>query len=335
MRYLSQIVIKMFKILHFSLTLSCLVSLALVLGGCTSTYAPVSEPGIVSPSQRSLATGAAAAKQEIVGSPAVAPATNSLPATTSVTAERRPINTKPGYIPETISSSIPSITLGPAPTPTMILESFGAPPSESKGKPDADTGYVLTAEKENLESGNSNPGTLVGGSGGVALNGSSARIPAQSEPVEGKPYTWQDGDRTLTVLLQPDLQVADGDIAAREEPTDTAVTRSSGGAIVKKGVGSEDSEVQPVFRSEAGHLMTLPGGVLLALDPGWSQEQTDVFFAGNGIELNRVSDLGFVTNGFFVETEPGFPSLTLANTLAGQDGVVLSSPNWWTEISLE
>ena len=42
--------------------------------------------------------------------------------------------------------------------------------------------------------------------------------------------------------------------------------------------------------------------------------------------------MGFLENGFLVETEPGFPSLELANALASQDGVVMSSPNWWTEI---
>ena len=79
--------------------------------------------------------------------------------------------------------------------------------------------------------------------------------------------------------------------------------------------------------------MTLPGGVLLALDPEWSQAETDAFFASNGINQNRVSELSYLINGFFVETEPGFPSLELANSLAALDGVVVSSPNWWTEVS--
>ena len=43
----------------------------------------------------------------------------------------------------------------------------------------------------------------------------------------------------------------------------------------------------------------------------------------------------FTTNAYFIETEPGFPSLNLANELAGQDGVVLSSPNWQTEVELQ
>ena len=37
--------------------------------------------------------------------------------------------------------------------------------------------------------------------------------------------------------------------------------------------------------------------------------------------MDRVSELDYVASGFFVETEPGFPSLDLANAQAAQDGV--------------
>ena len=81
-------------------------------------------------------------------------------------------------------------------------------------------------------------------------------------------YTWEDGDRTVRVLLQSDLEVSeDGDIA-----------RGSGEHIVTKAsVGG--STGQPVFRSESsGTLMTLPGGVLLVLDAAWSTAETNAFF---------------------------------------------------------
>ena len=78
--------------------------------------------------------------------------------------------------------------------------------------------------------------------------------------------------------------------------------------------------------------MTLPGGVLLALDPEWDKAQVDRFFSDNNISPEQVSELGFIPNGFLVETEAGFPSLDLANSLASQDGVELSSPNWWSEV---
>ena len=122
---------------------------------------------------------------------------------------------------------------------------------------------------------------------------------------EDRVYTWWDGDRAMRVRLEPD-----------EDP------QRYGG-----------SEGDPVFRSESGGgLMTLPGGVLLALDPSWSSSKVDAFFSKNKIKRNRVSPLGFLDNAFFVETEPGFLSLRLANDLADKEGVGISTPNWAIEI---
>ena len=144
---------------------------------------------------------------------------------------------------------------------------------------------------------------------------------ARSDSGQGQVYTYEDGDRTVRVRLQSDLEVSgDGNVA-----------RGSGEHIVTKD-RSETSTGQPVFRSESsGTLMTLPGGVLLVLDAEWSTAETNAFFARNRIKLSRVSDLDVAANSFFVETEPGFASLNLANTLAAQDGVLISSPNWWRE----
>ena len=86
-----------------------------------------------------------------------------------------------------------------------------------------------------------------------------------------------------------------------------------------------------MFLSESGELMTLPGGIVVVLDPEWDADEAAAFFTGNGIAVSRVSSLDYLTNGFFVQTDPGFASLDLANALAGQVGVELSSPNWWRE----
>ena len=204
------------------------------------------------------------------------------------------------------------------------------------GDSQPESGYILTADPADSPTSPPDSEPPGRGGGGITTRSGSPRVSGQSDPVEGQPYTWEDGDRTLTVLLQPDLTVQQaGEIGLQDEPDDTVVARSSGGNIARKDKAGEGSGGQPVFRSEAGELMTLPGGVLLALDPAWSEADTDAFFADTGIKANRVSELGFVANGFFVETEPGFPSLTLANALAGQDGVELSSPNWWTEVPRE
>lgn len=83
-----------------------------------------------------------------------------------------------------------------------------------------------------------------------------------------------------------------------------------------------------MFRSQSNTLITLQGGVLLALDTTWSDAETHAFFQRNGIKADRISDLDYRITGFFVETEPGFPSLDLANSPAGQHGVQISTPNW-------
>ena len=160
----------------------------------------------------------------------------------------------------------------------------------------------------------------------------SARAPAPQQATsdagqsdQGQVYTYEDGDRTVRVLLQSDLEVSE----------DGSVARGSGEHIVTKD-SSGGSTGQPVFRSESsGPLMTLPGGVLLVLDAAWSPAETNAFFARNRIELNRVSAMEIAANSFFVETAPGFPSLDLANALAAQDGVRISSPNWWREHTLQ
>ena len=167
-----------------------------------------------------------------------------------------------------------------------------------------------------------------GGSGGV----SSA---------QGDVHTWQDGDRTVGARLQLDLAVLDdGTIVPRDEivagtgNTDSVPRSPSDGGKSDRTDGGQSGGTggpQPVFLSESGELMTLPGGVIVALNAEWDTDATAAFFARNGIELDRVSELSYLTNGFFVQTDPGFASLDLANALAGQAGVELSSPNWSRE----
>ena len=154
--------------------------------------------------------------------------------------------------------------------------------------------------------------------------------PEATGPVQGDPYTWQDGDRTMTVKLQTDLVVEKD---SRGLPRDVLAAGEGGTNAVRSAGGQSESETLPVFRSESGGLMTLPGGVLLVLNSEWNQAKTNAFFSNNGIKMGRVSELDYVANGFFVETEPGFPSLDLANALAGQDGVEVSSPNWAREVT--
>ena len=144
-------------------------------------------------------------------------------------------------------------------------------------------------------------------------------------------YTWEDGDRTLTVTLQTDLAI--------EERTGGALTDALAatprGNVVRSANSRGRSTGLPVFRSPSDSLMTLPGGVLLLLDQDWGGAEVKRFFADNAISTSDVSELGWIDNGYFIETAPGFPSLRLANALAGQEGVEISSPNWWQQVELK
>ena len=145
---------------------------------------------------------------------------------------------------------------------------------------------------------------------------------------QGSVYTWYDGDRTMRAVLQNDLVVQS---TSANTGDDEVVVLRGQKSVVRKRSG-HGLAAQPVFKPESGDgLMTLPGGVLLALDQSWDDVQVEKFFAGNDISQDRVSELDFMDNGFLVETEPGFPALDLANELAHQEGVVSASPNWSRE----
>ena len=157
----------------------------------------------------------------------------------------------------------------------------------------------------------------------------ASRLEATSA-IGGQVYTYWDNDTTVRVLLQTDLTVQK---TSDNTPADVVAMRGGGEHSIVEKQASHGSDAPPVFRSESGgELMTLPGGVLLSLDPNWTEAQVEDFFSDNNIPQSQRSEIGFLPNGFILETAPGFPSLELANVLATQDGVVLSSPNWQREL---
>ena len=138
-------------------------------------------------------------------------------------------------------------------------------------------------------------------------------------PVQGDLYTYWDGDELRQVWLQSDVQAnPDGSVTARNGD-DAVASASNGGSLV--------------FRDQSGAFMTLSGGVVVLLDPDWTSEQVKAFFDSNGIPMNSVTAMDGFTNGFIVAAGPGFASLNLANALAGQEGVIISTPNWRMEVT--
>ena len=218
----------------------------------------------------------------------------------------------------------PSETTAPLPRPTATDHAPSMDDSApiSTPIPTADDGLEFVSPDSPVSSKKQEP--IIG----VDQNSPKGSDAGATGPVEGDAYTWQDGERTMTVKLQTDLVV---EKSSDGLPRDIVAANEGGANVVRSAEGQSKSDTLPVFRSDSGELMTLPGGVLLVLNADWSQAEVNSFFSNNGIKLDRVSELSYAANGFFVETEPGFPSLDLANTLAGQEGVEISSPNWGRE----
>ena len=223
-----------------------------------------------------------------------------------------------------VLASEPASDPDPTPTPASVVDSTtGSTPVPEVTVDLADTPREITLELPVLPDKSLSPKSQT-----TQRSTGAVRSEPPAQP-EGKTYSWEDGDRTLNVVLQEDLVVQK---TSEVTATDVVVVKGVVDSIVEKQTG-HGSDAGPVFKSESGgELMTLPGGVLLALDPTWDETQVENFFSENGISADQVSELDFIPNGFVVETDAGFPSLDLANELASQDGVLISSPNWyrWT-----
>ena len=293
-----------------SASLVLLLALSLLLTGCGGSGDEVETTDVTSstPAKVSSAQTPTSTSESLVSEAPTAPIPASPPSEASPEASPSP------------QAAFPDATTSQAVTvPSAKASGTGEEPALTEKVPVAQIAIVPAF----------NPQDEPGGQASAGRDSEPKGIPDSRQPVQGTPYTWQDGDRTLSVHLQEDL-VVEGD--GSNSAANIVRAQPGGSSIVAKGDGYVPSNDDlPVFRSQSGSLMTLPGGVLLVLNEEWTQAQTNSFFADNGIKMDRVSELGYITNGFFITTDPGFPSLNLANELAALDGVEVSSPNWWSE----
>jgi len=92
--------------------------------------------------------------------------------------------------------------------------------------------------------------------------------------------------------------------------------------------------VSPAFRPAAGAggaVFGLPGGVVVYLDPDWSESQVEQWLADR--QLTASGTLDMLPNAYLIDSGPGLPSLELANELYEADETRLACPNWWREVS--
>ena len=257
-----------------------------------------------------LASGVALAVAGVLP-PSDAPENPAVPVNPQQSSDPPP---KPTATPYVKQEESPSISIGGVSDSRVDEKITGKEETRSETK-DSDGASVEATPTPPLSAVRGAPGQ---GSGGIA----------GTESGDGTVYTWHDGDREMRSVLQNDAT----------DPKDDNVEGSDGGVTVKevqssgKDSGDAEDKVLPEFRMESGGgLMTLPGGVMLLLDPEWDEAEVNGFFTSNNISTDDVKELGFVDNGFLVNTEAGFPSLNLANELAGKTGVISASPNWSRE----
>ena len=214
-------------------------------------------------------------------------------------------------VPTTPVPATPTLVPAPDPggraaTPGAITRGSGTAPRDWRRTPTPEPGPVGAAGPRTVES------TVSAFSAGGSV-----------------PYTWQDGEHTRRVYLQPDLVLQD---PADNTSEDVVVRAGRMENVVQRTARHGEQDTLPVFRSASGSIMTLPGGVLVVFDEQWDQRRINTFVATNGIDKGSIRALDFTPNAFFIDTAPGLASLELANALAAEEGVVIASPNWRREV---
>ena len=239
-----------------------------------------------------------------------------------------------GTAQATQTASVPAVGAAPAtqtaPAPVVrAAQATPAPAGDAVREPDP------SATTANLAGGpavavfpsaSSEDSSARGGRFADAYTGPSAprQGPSVAASAQGAEYTWQDGPTTRRMLLQMDLVAQ----PTSENRADDVVAADQGElSIVRKQERHEQGAGDPVFRTESGHLVTFPGGVLVMLDGEWDAARVRSFFAGQGIDMSRVEGQTFGPNAFLVSTASGFAAIELANDLAAEEGVVYAIPD--------
>ena len=158
-------------------------------------------------------------------------------------------------------------------------------------------------------------------------------------------YVWHDGNVRHEIWLQPDL-LADftGGAGARSVDASARMAANAGAARIYRvnnsAVRSDLAEgkmsrlsgvqVSPVVRS-GGILRALPGGVIVSLNPNWTDAACRSWIGGQSLAI--VKKLPVNGNFYLLSTPAGMLSLQIANNLHALPDVITAFPNWWVQQS--
>ncbi|MCM2281835.1 MAG: hypothetical protein NDI61_08305 [Bdellovibrionaceae bacterium] len=172
---------------------------------------------------------------------------------------------------------------------------------------------------------------------------------ANAQEEQSHMHVWFEGDVRHEAHLQPGLVAEFGPSSMRG--ASSGLQKLAGTTIVKRSPGatiyrlspaamqkmaslptSQSARQSPVFRSspQGGPLRALPGGVLVTFQGNLDEATARAWSQRHDVEFDRLLPLAQSTV-VVLKSQPGVPSLTLANRVRLLPEVMSATPNWWTE----
>ena len=137
----------------------------------------------------------------------------------------------------------------------------------------------------------------------------------------GEVYVWYDGEEERRVRIVPNQT----DDPVGDLPRDTNDTAGSAAT------GHTSGRAAPVFIDEStDETLTWDGGIVILLDPEWTDTDTTSFFAAQGFTPDQIEPLP-LRNAFVIAVNASPNGIQTAAQLAQLDGVLSASPDWSVE----
>jgi hypothetical protein len=182
----------------------------------------------------------------------------------------------------------------------------------------------------------------------ASAGGKDAAKSAQLE----QSYVWYDGNREQKVWLNPNLLAEFNTSTSGQSPVKKAYADAMPLASRYKGIRlwelksdthlkgviqnlktlHPNGKYSPVFHDTpmaSGRMRSLPGNIVVYLNPAWDEVAAGRWVSGQGLEIVKKLEIG--PNVFVLKTGPGLEALEKANTLYRSGEVIAAFPDWWEE----
>lgn len=166
-------------------------------------------------------------------------------------------------------------------------------------------------------------------------------------------YAWHDGEREQMVWLNPALIAEFGTLpedqspvkraypAAQAEPGSRGIARlwrvdgdDAERVLGEARVANPAGKYSPVFgdaAADGARKRALPGGIIVAFRPDWTESRVSAWAAAQGLPIASKLEIG--PNVYVLKTEAGLAALTIANRIRQGGEVVSAQPDWWVEVT--